>query len=95
MRRALLLAATLVLAGCQDDRGSLKQVDTGNPDAPAFLLGTVDSCRVWRLRDRGAGRDVYVSTCAGASKSQWTEGCGKGCSRLVESLAFRVPAEAR
>jgi hypothetical protein len=86
----------LGLAGCKDEgRGAIRPADTGNPDVSAFLLATVDGCRVWRLYDQSQGRYVYVSTCgASGSKAQWTEGCGKNCTRHVESLSPLPTMEA-
>jgi hypothetical protein len=87
MRRALLLAATLVLAGCSAD--PIETARTGNPGVKAGLIAQIEGCNLYRVRD-GDSRTVYVAVCpGGASRTSWSESCGKACARDLEALSLR------
>lgn len=85
---ALALAASLALAGC--DARPIESARTGNPDVEAALIARIEGCNLYRVRD-GANRSVYVAICPeGATRSSWSEGCGKGCNRDMGSLTVRA-----
>lgn len=71
------LSALLFFFGCSGDGravGVSNAVDNYKPE----LLFETEGCRVYRFYD---GRAVYFTNCQ--SDTQWTESCGKNCSRTV------------
>lgn len=85
----LMLAAVVALAGCE-------QVPPQTPAASKITgngynvqqLFTHDGVTVYSFYDRQQGRTVYFTNKASDVRAQWTENCGKACTRLatVETL---------
>ena len=76
MKKILVLAAILALAGCS------KPAETSTQVGREFVvdkLFTHEGCTVYRFTDGGNNR--YFTNCQGSTS--WTEQCGKGCTRQV------------
>lgn len=71
----LFILMVVFLAACSKIEAESTQ-RVGN-DAKVEKLFTVDNCTVYRFYDEGYKR--YFTNCSGST--QWTEGCGKNCSR--------------
>lgn len=71
----VIIAVALFLVAC----GKIESESTQKAgiDATVEKLFTVDGCTVYRFIDSGSRR--YFTNCKGST--QWTEGCGKNCSR--------------
>lgn len=74
----LLLA--LLLAGCV--REPLETSSTDNREFNVDTLFTKDGCTVYRFVD-GSHSRYFVRCEGGQSRVEWTEACGKNCSRPV------------
>ena len=73
MKRLIILAAAMLLAGC------IKAPEEAQHDWRDFAvekLFTHDGCTVYRFLD---GSYRYFTNCKG--RTEWTESCGKNCSR--------------
>ena len=75
-KRLTMLAAVLLLAGCEKEPLSIEPVD--NNEFRLERLFTHDGCTVYRFRD--TGRSHYYTDCRGRTTSTYTTGCGKGCT---------------
>lgn len=76
-----LVAASL--AGC--GATPISKAQTGNPEVEAGLIARIEGCNLYRIYDNGSR--VYMTVCRGqAERTRWTESCGKGCTRTVETL---------
>jgi hypothetical protein len=74
MKRILVLAAILALAGCS------KPAETSTSVGREFVVDTLfthEGCIVYRFNDGGNNR--YFTNCSGSTT--WRENCGKGCTR--------------
>lgn len=79
--KKLMIVAAILLAGCgPEEAEEKKQV---NKNFVVERLFTHEGCTVYRFYDNDLSR--YFSDCRGKVSSEWTESCGKNCSRLVES----------
>ena len=85
MKRLMLVVAVMMLAGCVENTPPMRVESSTNPNVPIALLFEYDGCKVYRFYD--AGRYRYLSKCENASSSsvssEYTESCGKSCSRTV------------
>lgn len=85
LRVLLVVAVGLVLAGCTETAEPVRVESSTNPQVPIGLLLEHDGCKVYRFVD--AGRYRYLSKCENVTNSsvssQYTESCGKSCSRVV------------
>jgi hypothetical protein len=76
MKKILILAAILTLAGCS------KPAETSTSVGREFVvdkLFTHEGCTVYRFNDGGNNR--YFTNCQGSTS--WTESCGKNCTRQM------------
>jgi hypothetical protein len=76
MKKILILAAILALAGCS------KPAETSTSVGREFVvdkLFTHEGCTVYRFNDGGNNR--YFTNCQGSTS--WTESCGKNCTRQM------------
>lgn len=82
-------AAALALAACEPTK-YIRTTDSGNTSARAGLIAVIDGCNLWQIDISNVGSYVYMTICPGksAQQTQWTEGCGKNCTRTV----FNLPA---
>lgn len=74
MKRILVLAAILALAGCS------KPAETSTSVGSEFVVDTLfthEGCTVYRFNDGGNNR--YFTNCSGSTT--WRENCGKNCTR--------------
>jgi hypothetical protein len=78
MIRLVLLAALLLIAGCEKE--PLSRAVSTNREIPVDRLFEIDGCRVYRFYD---GRSRYFASCAGVTSGSHTEPCGKNCLRTV------------
>lgn len=76
---AIIALLSLVVAGCGNKGEQEKQ--SSNPNFNVTRLFTHEGCAVYRFSDVGAYR--YYAVCGGHASTDWTEGCGKGCTRNV------------
>jgi hypothetical protein len=82
MSRNLLILAMLV-AGCGEPAPALVSRQTDNQHFKVDKLFTQDGCTVYRFTDGGYRR--YFARCEAATSSvQWSENCGKNCTRPGE-----------
>ena len=85
MKRLMLVVAVMMLAGCVEKAEPVRTEYSTNPQVPVSLLFEYDGCKVYRFYD--AGRSRYLSKCENVSSSsvssEYTESCGKSCSRTV------------
>ena len=85
MKRLMLVVAVMMLVGCVDETQPMRVESSTNPNVPIALLLEHDGCKVYRFVD--ANRYRYLSKCTNASSSsvssEYTESCGKSCSRTV------------
>jgi len=79
--RAMILIPFIALAGCYASPEGV--VASSNGDVKTELLTTVDHCSVYRIWD-GSNR-VYFAKCEGHADVSWREGCGKNCTREMQS----------
>lgn len=87
MNKALILAALLALAGCNE----AMDVQVSKNGAKAEMIAEVDGCRLWRVDD--GYRDVYMARCPeGAASTQHSISCGKNCRRPQFTVAARAEA---
>lgn len=74
MKKLLVILSLAVLAGCT------KQAAESSAVGKQFVvdkLFTHEGCTVYRFQDGGYYR--YYTNCSGSTN--WTENCGKNCSR--------------
>lgn len=74
--RVALAIAVISLTGCEKEPVSTVYAGNG---AQVGKLFTVDGCSVYRFSD--GGNNVYFTNCSGGT--QWTQNCGKNCTRKV------------
>jgi hypothetical protein len=75
--------ALLGLAGCMESKPAAETSQTNNAAIQVDTLFTKDGCTVYRFED--AGRSRYFVRCeSGQTRTEWTESCGKNCTRPVE-----------
>lgn len=81
MKRILLIASILALAGCSAD--PVGQSYTDNPDITVETLFTHEGCTIYRFRD---GNKHYYAKCSGSTDTvgSHTESCGKNCVHTVD-----------
>lgn len=77
-RISILIAATLLLAGCANDAVSTAATD--NHQVPVDKLFTHEGCTIYRFDD--AGHYHYWADCRGSISS--TQTCGRNCTRQDE-----------
>jgi hypothetical protein len=76
MKKILILAAILALAGCG------KPAETSTSVGREFVVDTLfthEGCTVYRFVDHGNAR--YFTNCSGSTT--WRENCGKNCNRDI------------
>lgn len=79
MKLSLVILMLLTLAGCQKQAETTQKV--GNYKVEKLF--THEGCTTYRFYD---GRTVYYTNCAESNTStQYSESCGKHCSRDVDS----------
>jgi hypothetical protein len=77
MTKTLIILAVALLVGCG------KPAETSTSVGREFVvdkLFTHEGCTVYRFTDHGKAR--YFTNCQGSTN--WTEGCGKGCTRQMD-----------
>lgn len=79
MKRLLLIAALLTLAGCKDSRPE-STATVGN-GAEVARLFTHDGCTVYRFYDRGHYR--YFTNCSGSTMSVARHGEVRGLDAVM------------
>lgn len=86
MKANLLLVFALLLTGCVRDGAS--PTPTDNPNFPLAKLFTVNDCTMYRFYDDGYR---WFMTCPGYT--EYTRGCGKGCStnEVIETVPVEAP----
>ncbi len=92
MRKLAALAALVALSACG---ASPVQTETGSNGFVAELIGTVDGCRIWRIKD---AHTAYFARCEGEATTVTTEVkqvCGKGCVRTVPIQFMAVEPQPR
>lgn len=75
-RSIIVLASVLVLASCT------RRAETSAAAGADFTvdrLFTHEGCTVYRFND--AGNHRYYANCGGSASTNWTESCGKNCTR--------------
>ena len=93
LRPALVASLPLALVACSAD--PIETARTGNPGVQAGLIAQIEGCNLYRVRD-GIDRTVYLAICpGGASRTSWTERCGKSCTRDLDTLTLRSGGEDR
>lgn len=71
---------------CSADK--LASTPSANKDVTVDVLTTFDGITVYRVHD-GDDRIVYIAATGGAYAAQWSENCGKGCVRHVETTTVK------
>lgn len=82
MKKSIIILAALALAGCE--RPPAESVAKAGNGYQVERLFTYDGCTVYRFEVSGYGR--YFTRCEGAASTstQWSESCGKNCTRPVD-----------
>lgn len=80
--RALLLLAVVLTSGCAKEAQESKP--SSNAAITVELLFEHEGVRMYRFRDGGHYRYYAVPTSGVWATAQWSEGCGKNCTRDVE-----------
>lgn len=75
-RLAVLVAATLLLAGCTNDNDPVSRSSTDNSQIPIDKMFTHEGCTIYRFDD--AGHYHYWADCRGSVSS--TQTCGRNCT---------------
>lgn len=79
MRFVIAIFVGLFVTACSEHPMSAERTD--NPNYVVETLFTHDGCTVYRFRDSG---NRYFAKCGQVvADTNWTESCGKGCSRNV------------
>lgn len=73
MKILIALLVAVLMAGCTKPPESSTTV---NPNFQVDKLFTVEGCTVYRFEDGGY---YYFTNCSGSV--EWTENCGKNCTR--------------
>jgi len=70
MRHSHILILAVFLSGCS--AAPLRMAETGNDKVTAALIGRVDGCNIWRIRD-GNDQTIYFARCngSGAASTSW------------------------
>lgn len=85
IRLAVVAAAVLALVGCNKPAETTARAGL---DFTVDRLFTHDGCTVYRFIDGASYR--YFTNCSGSA--QWSESCGKNCSRDVQVSGGRMEA---
>lgn len=81
IRNLAIVVMVLIISGCQ--KPAAERAQTNNTAFQVDTLFTKDGCTVYRFED--AGRSRYFVRCSvGNTRTEWTESCGKSCTREVE-----------
>jgi hypothetical protein len=75
--------ALLGLAGCMEIKPAAETSQTNNAAIQVDTLFTKDGCTVYRFEDGGRNR-YFVRCDNGQTRTEWTESCGKNCTRTAE-----------
>jgi hypothetical protein len=76
-KKVAILLAALALVGCAKDPE--QRLQTNNSEFELAKLFTHEGCSVYRFSDAGHYR--YWADCRGRISSDYTESCGKNCTR--------------
>ncbi len=81
MKTAIVALVVALLSGC--GAKAIETSATENAEIRVDKLFTKDGCTVYRFYDSGS---KYFVRCDGAASTstQWSETCGKGCTRNVQ-----------
>jgi hypothetical protein len=74
--------ALLGLAGCGEKKPAAETSQTNNAAIQVDTLFKKDGCTVYRFEDGGRPR-YFVRCDNGQTRTEWTESCGKNCTRTV------------
>lgn len=95
MNKILYPILAMMLSACGSEGMQTERSANG---AEAKLIAVVKQCELWRVND-GNIRSVYMSICDDqvSGSTQYSENCGKGCTRLVQTTGQLTdrPALAR
>lgn len=70
----------LLLVACEGKHGTPVNVEGAKDNFNVTLLFEKDGCKVYRFED---SKFRYFTNCT-ETTSEYTESCGKGCTRTVE-----------
>lgn len=75
-------AVMMCVALCACDPPANRQFAKEEEQTTYQFNGTIDGCRLYHVNPRH-GSNFQLAICGATAQTNWTEGCGKGCSRDV------------